>query len=439
MTSNTGLFHTKQILQGFALLLVSILATLPVAMADDDPWASIDAAGEAHIRLYFFWSSGCPHCLEARPFMTDLANRYPWLELQSLEVRAHRSHLQLYRELAAALGEKANSVPAFLFCGTMTTGFTSVDTTGTTLEQSLLACHNLVQENGPKGWQTFAHQRDEAPMQLPVLGDLDLSSLSLPAFTLVLAGLDSFNPCAFFVLLFLLSLLVHARSRGHMLLIGGTFVLFSGLLYFIFMSAWLNLFLVAGELAWVTTLAGLVAVTIALINIKDFFWLHRGISLSIPERSKPDLYRRVRGLLDNGRMPALLFGTVVLALVANSYELLCTAGFPMVYTRVLTINELSPSAYYGYLALYNAIYIIPLLIIVGVFSYTLGSRKLSERGGRLLKLLSGLMMLELGLVLVFAPALLNSAGIAALLLLTALLLTWLAARLLFGKKISESI
>lgn len=439
MTSNTGLFHTKQILQGFALLLVSILATPPVVMADDAPWASIDAAGEAHIRLYFFWSSGCPHCLEARPFMADLANRYPWLELQSLEVRAHRSHLQLYRELAAALGEKANSVPAFLFCGTMTTGFTSVDTTGTTLEQSLLACHNLVQENGPKGWQTFAHQRDEAPMQLPVLGDLDLSSLSLPAFTLVLAGLDSFNPCAFFVLLFLLSLLVHARSRGHMLLIGGTFVLFSGLLYFIFMSAWLNLFLVAGELAWVTTLAGLVAVTIALINIKDFFWLHRGISLSIPERSKPDLYRRVRGLLDNGRMPALLFGTVVLALVANSYELLCTAGFPMVYTRVLTINELSPSAYYGYLALYNAIYIIPLLIIVGVFSYTLGSRKLSERGGRLLKLLSGLMMLELGLVLVFAPALLNSAGIAALLLLTALLLTWLAARLLFGKKISESI
>ena len=215
-----------------------------------------------------------------------------------------------------------------------------------------------------------------------------------------------------------------------MLLIGGTFVFFSGLVYFLFMAAWLNLFLVAGELAWVTTLAGLLAVVIALINIKDFFWLHRGASLSIPDRARPRLYQRIRGLLYSGRLPVLLLGTVVLALAANSYELLCTAGFPMVYTRILTINELAPSAYYGYLLLYNVIYIIPLLLIVGVFSFTLGARRLSERSGRLLKLLAGLMMLQMGLVLVLAPSLLNSAGIALLLLCVALLLTWIAARLL---------
>jgi len=215
-----------------------------------------------------------------------------------------------------------------------------------------------------------------------------------------------------------------------MLLIGGTFVFFSGLVYFLFMAAWLNLFLVAGELAWVTTLAGLLAVVIALINIKDFFWLHCGVSLSIPDTARPRLYQRIRGLLYSGRLPVLLLGTVALALVANSYELLCTAGFPMVYTRLLTINELAPTAYYGYLLLYNVIYIIPLLLIVGVFSFSLGARRLSERSGRLLKLLAGLMMLELGLVLVMAPSLLNSAGIALLLLCVALLLTWIAARLL---------
>ena len=121
---------------------------------------------------------------------------------------------------------------------------------------------------------------------------------------------------------------------------------------------------------------------------------------------------------------------MTLALAANSYELLCTAGFPMVYTRILTTNELAPAAYYGYLLLYNVVYIIPLLLIVGTFSLTLGARKLSERGGRLLKLLAGVMMLELGLVLIVAPALLNSAGLALLLLCVALLLTWTAARLL---------
>ena len=215
-----------------------------------------------------------------------------------------------------------------------------------------------------------------------------------------------------------------------MLLIGGTFVFLSGLVYFLFMAAWLNLFMLVGELAWVTTLAGLVAVFIALINIKDFFWMHRGISLSIPEHAKPHLYQRVRSLLSTGNLPAVLLGTMALALVANSYELLCTAGFPMVFTRILTANELAPATYYGYLLLYNLIYIIPLLLIVIVFSLTLGARKLSVRGGRLLKLLAGLMMLELGLVLVLAPSLLNSAWIALLLLCVALLLTWLAARFL---------
>ena len=138
----------------------------------------------------------------------------------------------------------------------------------------------------------------------------------------------------------------------------------------------------------------------------------------------------MRELLYTGRLPALLFGTVMLALVANSYELLCTAGFPMVFTRILTHNGLAPSAYYGYLLLYNIIYIIPLLTIVIVFSLTLGARKLSERGGRLLKLLAGLMMLGIGLVLILAPALLNNATVALLLLCAALLLTWLAAHFL---------
>jgi hypothetical protein len=110
----------------------------------------------------------------------------------------------------------------------------------------------------------------------------------------------------------------------------------------------------------------------------------------------------------------------VLAVVANSYELLCTAGFPMVFTRILTLNALSPTSYYLYLVIYNVIYIIPLLLIVLVFTITLGTRKLSERQGRLLKLISGAMMLGLGGVLIINPALLNSLMISFVLLAGAL-------------------
>jgi hypothetical protein len=81
----------------------------------------------------------------------------------------------------------------------------------------------------------------------------------------------------------------------------------------------------------------------------------------------------------------------------------------MVYTRLLTLNELSSVQHYGYLVLYNFIYVIPLMIIVIFFSFTLGAYKLSEQQGRFLKLLSGLMMLGLGLIMLFAPDLLVTA------------------------------
>jgi uncharacterized membrane protein HdeD (DUF308 family) len=97
----------------------------------------------------------------------------------------------------------------------------------------------------------------------------------------------------------------------------------------------------------------------------------------------------------------------MLAIVANSYELLCTSGFPMVFTRILTLNDLTPPGYYLYLVFYNIIYVIPLMVIVLFFTKTLGARKLSEKEGRILKLVSGMMMLELGLLLLLAPDLLS--------------------------------
>jgi hypothetical protein len=205
-----------------------------------------------------------------------------------------------------------------------------------------------------------------------------------------------------------------------MLLIGGVFVFFSGLIYFLFMAAWLNLFLVMGHVTAITTIAGAVSIVIAAINIKDFFFFKQGVSLTIPDSAKPKLFDRMRKLLRSTSLFSILIGTTVLAIVANSYELLCTAGFPMVFTRILTLHALSLTSYYLYLVFYNVVYIIPLLLIVLAFSITLGSRKLSERQGRLLKLLSGLMMLGLGVVLIVNPALLNNLLVSFVLLAGAL-------------------
>lgn len=266
-------------------------------------------------------------------------------------------------------------------------------------------------------------------LSLPFLGTVQTSRLSLPVLTLVIAGLDSFNPCAFFVLFFLLSLLLHAHSRKKMIIIGGIFVLFSGLLYFVFMAAWLNFFLLVGRLKYIAAVAGAVALVIGTINIKDYFFFKRGISLSIPEQAKPRLFERMRDIMRAGSVPAMLAATIFLAFTANLYELICTAGFPMIYTRALTLQPLPVSVYYLYLALYNVVYVVPLACIVALFAITLGSRKLSEWHGRVLKLVSGVMMFFLGLVLLIKPQLLVSAVASAGVLVAALITSWIIIRL----------
>jgi len=406
------------------VFLYSLCACLFVlsARADvklpDPLWYSQDDRGQPVVHLHFFWTRFCPHCQEAVPFVYDLDQKHAWLRVHHYELTQSQANVQIYVEMAKLLGQEATSVPAFLFCGTMRTGFANAQTSGRLLETDLLACkenaQGLVPSAGPA-----------QPLTLPLLGEIKVGQHSLPLLTLMIAGFDAFNPCAFFVLLFLMSLLIRSQSRARMAVIGGLFVFFSGLMYFIFMAAWLNLFFLIGSLTVITFAAGLVAVLIGLVNIKDYFYFGQGFSLSIPDHVKPRLFQKMRNVVESGRWPALVASTVILAIAANSYELLCTAGFPMVYTRILTLSQLSGTEYYLYLLLYNLVYIIPLLVIVSVFTLTMGSKKLSEREGRRLKLLSGLMMLGLGIMLMVAPDMLNNLFAAFVLIGGALIITGL--------------
>jgi hypothetical protein len=404
------------------LLSGNAQAQVPIA------WTQPDADGRTTVNLWFFWSARCPHCLEARPAVLDMAGANPWIHLHDLELTKHPENVERYVAMAGALGQEAQSVPALIYCGRMEVGWDSVQTSDQALLSALRACRD--QDSAPVA--TTKQAPPTETLDLPWLGQVDATSLSLPVLTVLIAGMDAFNPCAFFVLLFLLSLLVHQNDRRRMLIIGGVFVVFSGLMYFAFMAAWLGLFRMMGSLPWVTAAAGAVALFIGLVNVKDYFAFKQGLSLSIPESRKTDIFQRARRVLNADSLPAMLTATVLLSVAANFYELLCTAGFPMVYTRLLTLHAPDPASHYAYLALYNLVYVLPLALIVLAFVRTLGARKLSEREGRLLKLLSGLMMLGLGVLLLVAPERLNNLGIAFGLMAGAIGLTWLAAR--YGKR-----
>jgi hypothetical protein len=401
---------------GLGLLLPST-----VLAEEDEPWVGVDETGNEVVELYFVFSSTCPHCRAALPFLENLDAEREWLRVWWLQADSGDPRAaEIAMAVADTLGEPIRAVPTFMYCGQMRTGYDDELGMGALLADDLDACHAALTAQTE---QTTTTTEAELVVGVPGVGAVSAGSVPLPVFTVIVAGLDAFNPCAFFVLLFLLSLLVHAGSRSRMATVGGIFVVVSGLLYFVFMAAWLNVFLFTENLRWVTLVAGAIAIVLGVLTAKDYFSPGSGPSTSIPEGAKPGLITRMRGMISVERFLPIVAATVVLAVVANSYELLCTAGLPMVFTRVLTLNDLPTPTYYGYLALYNLVYVIPLLAIVAGFVWTLGSRKLQAAEGRALKLLSGSMMLGLGAVLLFVPQALESVGMALLVIGAAVLVT----------------
>lgn len=454
----------------FAFSIPSWAETTPSSSADRT-WHYVNDQGEPKIKLYFFWSKTCPHCAEAHPFIDSLPQKYPWIELESHRV-SDPGVQDIWQNIASKTSTEARSVPYMASCEKAIVGYSSEAVTGEFLVNRLKNCYlslggklsdadlptkgatsttTSAQTDAPLfgtcGTDTGEGTCDATslsepvaepevqPVELPLVGVVTPETMSLPLLTLVLAGVDAFNPCAFFVLLFLLSIMVNAKSRSRMLLVGGIFVFFSGFIYFLFMTAWLNIFQLLGagsDGGMIILAAGCLALIAGVINIKDYFFTKGEVTLSMSAENRTSLIKRMGKLSNSSNLGALLIGSTVLAILANAYELLCTAGFPMIYTSVLSMHNLPDIERYMYLVLYNIVYVIPLAIIVIVFSATLGKRKLTEKEGQTLKLMSGVMMLGMGIALVIDPTALQNVSLALGLILGSLGVT---AIIVIGRKL----
>jgi glutaredoxin len=355
----------------------------------------IPAAMGATAELEIFTRQGCPHCEDAREFVAELERERADLRVTWREVDRDERALAELEQLSREAGIDAPGVPTFRIGAALVLGFESADTTGARIRALLDAAGREAPQAAPP---------DE--IETGLFGTLRASELGLPLFTVALGLLDGLNPCAMWVLLFLLSMLVNVRDRRRMALVAGTFVLASALVYFAFMAAWLNVFLLIGASRGLHIALGVAALAIGALNLKDSLAPGRGPSLSIPDHAKPGIYARVRALLRAESPLTSLAGVAALALLVNSVELLCTAGLPAVYTAVLARAELSTAQHYGYLALYNLAYVADDAAMVTVAVVTLAKSKLSERAGRALKLVSAAVMLALAIALLFFPGLL---------------------------------
>ena len=361
-----------------------------------------------------FVRKGCPHCETAKVFLEKLKEEKPDLQILYRDVGQDSQALPRLTKLAVKHGVKHLGVPTFYLRGELIVGFNSHETTGkqilellerpppgTTSRDSKDTCP--LQSTTSCNTSKVSHPVDSHSINIPWIGSYSLDDIGLPLFTIFLGLLDGFNPCAMWVLLFLLSLLATLRDRRKMFLIAGTFVVISGLVYFTFMAAWLNIFLAIGYSRLTQIVLGSLALIIGGINLKDFVAFRHGISLTIPESAKPGIYTKVRRVIQAENLSGALLGIVILAIMVNFIELACTAGFPALYTEILTSRNFESWQYYGYLAIYNMAYMADDALMVTIAVVTLSHRKLQEREGRWLKGISGLVMVGLGLTLLAVP------------------------------------
>ena len=392
----------------YRLLLTRLVAL--VALAVGLLMAPVVAVA-AELAIEAFVREGCPHCAKAEEFLAQLQKERPALKVTVRDVQKEPAALERLKQLAREQHAGAVRVPAIYVGGQLIIGYSDEASTDKLIRSALAgqvakgtntgsACEAEESLSCPQGGAAAAPEPE--PFEISFLGrTLTLDDVGLPAFTLAMGTLDGFNPCSMWVLLLMISLLAPLNDRRRMFAIAGTFVLIQGIAYFLFMAAWLNLFLVIGLSRASQLIIAAIAIFAGVVNLKDFFAFNVGFSLSIPEKAKPGIYSRMRSILHAESLAAAIVGAIILAILVQIVEFLCTSGFPALFTRILTLRELDTAAYYSYLLLYIAAYMLDDIIILTIGVVMLSRHRLQEREGRVLKLVSGLVMIGLGIYLIF--------------------------------------
>ena len=236
-------------------------------------------------------------------------------------------------------------------------------------------------------------------------------NLPLPLFTFLIALVDGFNPCNLFVITLLLSLiLTGTHSRAKIFAVGFSFIAVVYMFYFLFMAAWLNIFKYVGFIDPLRITIGSIAIIAGLINCKELFFYRKWITLMVQDRHVGILRKKivnVMKLMRGGSIYTVIGASIVLAVFSSLVELPCTAGFPIIYTGILTGHFLeSGFVYYLYLAFYNADYVLPLVSVILVLGFTLKRKRMSKQTMGYIKFIGGAIMLLLGFILLGNPSLL---------------------------------
>ena len=370
------------------------------------------AAAEHKVYVSFFYGDGCPHCSKEEKFLDRLEKELPYLEVKRFEVWNNRENALILQKLGEKFDVRTSGVPIVFIGNEAVNGYLNDETTGRKIRAIIEEhfrrgfCQDVVDEILCEEAETQEPEsQEDTLLTIPILGQIDTKSFSLPVLTIIIAGLDGFNPCAMWVLLFLISLLLGMKDRKRMWILGGTFIAASSLVYFLFLTAWLNVFLFLGFILWVRILIGLVAVGSGGYHLREYFVNKEGACKVTGGEKRQKVFEKLREIVGKKEFLAALVGIILLAFAVNLVELVCSAGLPAVYTQVLALASLPRWQYYLYLLLYILIFMLDDLFVFVLAMKTLYAVGLSTKYSRYSNLIGGVVIFILGILLLFKPEL----------------------------------
>lgn len=400
----------------FAVFFLSIFSTaIPV-------WAS-----ENKVTAYFFYGEGCPHCAKEEAFFESIESKYPTLELKKFEVYYDKDNSSLLKKVGESLGVGVSGVPFLVIGDKSFVGF-SESSTPTEIENRIKEClsgdsvdsvsgilaeqekintdknqRNLEEKNRNIEGEDGTVSTKEKILKIPFLGEINIYNFSIPALAVLIGLLDGFNPCAMWVLIFLISLLLGMKDKKRMWILGSAFIVASASVYFIFMAAWLNLILFLGFVVWVRLIIGAVSLIGGGYSLKEFFKNKSNTCKVTSGEKEQRIFDKLKNIVKQNNFWLALGGIILLAFMVNLVELVCSAGLPAMFTQVLAMNNLSTVQYYLYILLYVFFFMLDDLVVFFIAMFTLRMTGLSSKYARYTNLIGGILMVIIGLLLIFRP------------------------------------
>ncbi|MGV8025147.1 MAG: hypothetical protein AB2L18_01150 [Anaerolineaceae bacterium] len=412
--------NKKNIFLSLVISLVLLLFSISAVFAQTDQTVPLN--------IYFFWGDGCPHCAEEELFLETLKEKYPSVTINDYEVWYNEENQKTLSEFGKILDFDPSGVPVTIIGDQVWIGFS--EEYKTEMENAI---QNLLQnpDGFDVGSQVFSNQSQGAGNQnsgeivkLPIFGEVDLQKQSLIISTAIIGFVDGFNPCSLWVLSVLLALTIHSGSRKKTLIVGLTYLIVTAIIYGLFITGVFTLLSYVGYLRWIQAIVAAIAIVFGMVNLKDYFWYKEGLSFTISEKKKPGLYKNMRSTVVTPRsLLGLIGSSAVLAVGVSFIEFSCTAGFPVIWSNLVSANHISVVSYLLLLGLYMLIYLLDEIVVFGVTVFTMQASHVEEKHGRVLKLISGVIMLILGIVMAINPAWMNDLSTSLLVFCIALIVT----------------